>query len=158
MTPVVRVGSLYSKLPLIQPQGIPRLNPCARHIRRDTSPFVNTVQELLWTALRTLYTQSSTYSSLRPTSEPMKKVILIVLAVLVIGGGIVYLTLHQDSGLAAVQDGKVEKKDLASIVSASGQIKPKTYVNIGANAMGQITNLYVKERDHETARQQLDTH
>ena len=85
----------------------------------------------------------------------MKKVILIVLAVLVIGGGIVYLTLHQDSGLAAVQDGKVEKKDLASIVSASGQIKPKTYVNIGANAMGKITNLYVKEGDHVKAGQLL---
>ena len=55
----------------------------------------------------------------------------IVLAVLVIGGGIVYLTLHQDSGLAAVQDGKVEKKDLASIVSASGQIKPATKSPVG---------------------------
>jgi HlyD family secretion protein len=33
-------------------------------------------------------------------------------------------------------------------VSASGEIKPKTYVNIGANAYGKITHLYVKEGDH----------
>ena len=37
--------------------------------------------------------------------------------------------------------------DLAPIVSASGEIKPKTYVNIGANAFGKITRLYVKEGD-----------
>jgi hypothetical protein len=29
-------------------------------------------------------------------------------------------------------------------VSASGEIKPKTYVNIGANAFGKIIRLYVK--------------
>ena len=32
-------------------------------------------------------------------------------------------------------------------MSASGEIKPKTYVNIGANAFGKITRLYVKEGD-----------
>src|SRR5260370_36455927 len=37
--------------------------------------------------------------------------------------------------------------DLVSVVSASGEIKPKTYVNIGANAFGKITHLYVKEGD-----------
>ena len=33
------------------------------------------------------------------------------------------------------------------MVSASGEIRPKTYVNIGANAFGKITRLYVKEGD-----------
>jgi len=33
-------------------------------------------------------------------------------------------------------------------VSASGEIRPKTYVNIGANAFGKITHLLVKEGDH----------
>ena len=36
---------------------------------------------------------------------------------------------------------------LASVVSASGEIKPKTYVNIGANAFGKIIKLYVREGD-----------
>ena len=33
------------------------------------------------------------------------------------------------------------------MVSGTGQIKPKTYVNLGATAMGRITHLYVKEGD-----------
>ena len=41
----------------------------------------------------------------------------------------------------------MQRQDLATIVSASGEIKPKTYVNIGANAFGKITHLYVKEGD-----------
>ncbi|MEO8726090.1 MAG: efflux RND transporter periplasmic adaptor subunit [Acidobacteriaceae bacterium] len=78
----------------------------------------------------------------------MKKIILIVVCLAVAVGGIIYATIHRDSGLAAVQAGKVTRRDLVTIVSASGQIKPKDYVNIGANAFGKITNLYVKEGDH----------
>ncbi|HYM07311.1 MAG TPA: efflux RND transporter periplasmic adaptor subunit [Terriglobales bacterium] len=50
-------------------------------------------------------------------------------------------------GVVTVQTGKVAREDLASVVSASGEIRPKTYVNIGANAFGKITRLYVKEGD-----------
>ena len=46
-----------------------------------------------------------------------------------------------------VQTGKVVRQDLSSTVSASGEIKPKTFVNIGANAYGKITRLFVKEGD-----------
>ncbi len=56
--------------------------------------------------------------------------------------------VHQShKGVVTVQTGKAQRQDLASIVSASGEIKPKTYVNIGANAFGKITRLYVKEGD-----------
>jgi HlyD family secretion protein len=62
---------------------------------------------------------------------------------------IVAFTVHQSSkNVATVQTGKAQRQDLASVVSASGEIKPKTYVNIGANAFGKITHLYVKEGDH----------
>ena len=68
--------------------------------------------------------------------------ILVVLAI------IVGFTVHQSSkNVATVQTGKVQRQDLSTIVSASGEIKPKTYVNIGANAFGRITHLYVKEGD-----------
>src|ERR1700683_4799945 len=61
---------------------------------------------------------------------------------------IVGFTVHQSSkNVATVQTGKVQRQDLATVVSASGEIKPKTYVNIGANAYGKITHLYVKEGD-----------
>jgi HlyD family secretion protein len=72
-----------------------------------------------------------------------------------IGTGVAVLVLaiagiavHQSrKGLVTVQTGKAARQDLASIVSASGEIKPKTYVNIGANAFGKITRLYVREGD-----------
>ncbi len=50
--------------------------------------------------------------------------------------------------VVTVQTGKVQRQDLSSVVSASGEIRPKTYVNIGANAFGKITHLLVKEGDH----------
>ena len=62
---------------------------------------------------------------------------------------IVTVTVYQSrKNLVTVQTGKVQKQSLASIVSASGEIKPKTYVNIGANAFGKIVRLHVKEGDH----------
>jgi len=61
---------------------------------------------------------------------------------------IVGFTVHQSGkNVVTVQTGKVQRQDLATVVSASGEIKPKTYVNIGANAFGKITHLYVKEGD-----------
>ena len=35
-----------------------------------------------------------------------------------------------------------------SVVNATGQIRPKTYVNVGANAMGRVTQFYVTEGEH----------
>ncbi|MGH9544467.1 MAG: efflux RND transporter periplasmic adaptor subunit [Terriglobales bacterium] len=68
----------------------------------------------------------------------------IAIALLAIAG----IAVHQSrKGVVTVQTGKAVRQDLASIVSASGEIKPKTYVNIGANAFGKITRLYVKEGD-----------
>jgi HlyD family secretion protein len=61
---------------------------------------------------------------------------------------VVGIAVHErNKGVVTVQSGKAQRLDLASIVSASGEIKPKTYVNIGANAFGKITRLYVKEGD-----------
>jgi HlyD family secretion protein len=61
---------------------------------------------------------------------------------------IVAFTVRQSGkNVATVQTGKVQRQDLATVVSASGEIKPKTYVNIGANAFGKITRLYVREGD-----------
>ena len=76
-----------------------------------------------------------------------KKVLIGVGAALVLVV-IVSVTVYQSrKNLVTVQTGKVEKQNLASIVSASGEIKPKTYVNIGANAFGKIIRLHVKEGD-----------
>src|SRR5436305_1078585 len=61
---------------------------------------------------------------------------------------IVAATVYQSrKNLVTVQSGKAQKQNLAAVVSASGEIKPKTYVNIGANAFGKIIKLHVKEGD-----------
>ncbi|MFY9661978.1 MAG: efflux RND transporter periplasmic adaptor subunit [Terriglobales bacterium] len=76
-----------------------------------------------------------------------KKVLIGVGAALVLGI-IVAVTVYQSrKNLVTVQTGKVDKQNLASVVSASGEIKPKTYANIGANAFGRIVKLHVKEGD-----------
>jgi HlyD family secretion protein len=80
--------------------------------------------------------------------KPWKK-IAIGTGVVVVLAIIVGITVHQSGkNVVTVQTGKVQRQDLSSVVSASGEIKPKTYVNIGANAYGKITHLYVREGDH----------
>ena len=56
--------------------------------------------------------------------------------------------LHSQAGVTKVDIQKVTRQDLVSVVSGTGQIKPKTYVNIGATAFGRITHLNVHEGDH----------
>src|SRR5215468_8363003 len=66
-----------------------------------------------------------------------------LLALILVGIGI-----HQaNKGVVTVQTGRTQRENLSSLVIASGEVKPKTYVNIGANAFGKITHLYVYEGD-----------
>lgn len=75
-----------------------------------------------------------------------KVLIIIGIAVLLIA--VVGFTVNQtQKNVVTVQTGKVVKQDIASMVTASGEIKPLTMVNVGANAMGRIVRLYVKEGD-----------
>jgi len=74
------------------------------------------------------------------------KKILIVVGIIILVGAIVGFTVNQtQKNVVTVQTGKVMKQDITSLVTASGEIKPKTFVNVGANAFGRITRLYVKE-------------
>jgi HlyD family secretion protein len=83
------------------------------------------------------------------TTMKLWKKIAIGAGVAVVLAIIVGITVHQSGkNVVTVQTGKVQREDLSSVVSASGEIKPKTYVNIGANAFGKITHLFVKEGDH----------
>src|SRR5215831_15030949 len=76
------------------------------------------------------------------------KKILIILGIAVAVIAVVGLTVNQtQKNVVTVQTGKVVKQDIASVVTASGEIKPLTYVNVGANAQGRIVRLYVKEGD-----------
>ncbi len=77
-----------------------------------------------------------------------KKIFFVVLVVLLLAGVVVGSILHSQAGVTKVDTQKVTRQDLTAVVSGTGQIKPKTYVNIGATAFGRITHLNVKEGDH----------
>lgn len=84
-----------------------------------------------------------------------KKVLIGVVGALTALIAIAVVIHESNKGVVTVQTGKALRQDLSSIVSASGEIKPKTYVNIGANAFGKITHLYVKEGDRVSKGQLL---
>ena len=77
----------------------------------------------------------------------MKKILLIVLAVVVAAGLVALFVYKQQSGYTKVLTAKLVKQDLSTVVSGTGQIKAKTYVNLGATAQGRVTHFYVKEGD-----------
>src|SRR5262249_22525242 len=56
---------------------------------------------------------------------------------------------YNQRGIVTVQTGKVARQDLAALVTASGEIKPRNYINLGANTMGpaRINELLVAEGD-----------
>jgi HlyD family secretion protein len=75
------------------------------------------------------------------------KIVVGVLAVLVLAGGVAASIRYSQRDLVTVQTSKVVRTSLTSVVTASGEIKPKNYINLGANAQGRIAALYVKEGD-----------
>jgi len=70
------------------------------------------------------------------------------LIVLVSGGVFASIKLNQ-RGVVGVQTGNVVRQDLTALVTASGEIKPRNYINLGANTIGPapITDILVKEGD-----------
>jgi len=87
----------------------------------------------------------------------MKKILLIVLAILVAAGLVTFMVIKQQSGYTKVMTAKITRQSLSTVVSGTGQIKPKTYVNVGATSFGRITHLYVKEGDHVKKGQVIAT-
>jgi len=78
----------------------------------------------------------------------LKKILLIILAVVVLAGIVGLTIVRAQSGYTKVLIGTVGHENLTAVVNATGQIRPKTYVNVGANAMGRVTHFYVAEGDH----------
>ena len=77
---------------------------------------------------------------------------LIILAVVVVLGAIVVGNLRSRREKAVnVTVDKVQLQDLTSIVSASGEIKPKKNINISAQVPGRIIKIGVEEGDEVKA-------
>ncbi len=77
------------------------------------------------------------------------KVILLSVAAVVLVGLVLFAISWSKRGVVTVQTAKVGRQDIASIVTASGQIKPppEDLANVNANSMGKIVELLVHEGD-----------
>jgi HlyD family secretion protein len=86
----------------------------------------------------------------------MKKKVIIAGLVVVVLGAIAWanIAFKRAPGVTVTSE-KIEKRDLESIVSASGKIQPKSNVNISAETSGKVVGLYVNEGDAVTAGQLL---
>ena len=75
------------------------------------------------------------------------KLALGVAAPLLIAGGVYGNIQYGKRGIVTVQTGKAARQDLTALVTASGEIKPRNYINIGSNAAGpaRITQILVVE-------------
>jgi HlyD family secretion protein len=68
--------------------------------------------------------------------------------VLVIGGIAWYSIYKSNQNVVTVQTGRVARQDLISLVTASGEVRPKTYTNVLGEGIGKITDIVVEEGDH----------
>ena len=86
-----------------------------------------------------------------------KKVTLVVVGIVAFVGLAVGGVVWSRRGVVTVQTGKVQREDLAQIVTANGEIKPveQNQANVNANSIGKITEILVKEGDHVTKGQLL---
>jgi len=77
-----------------------------------------------------------------------KKIIIVVVAVAALAAIIGFSLNARRKDAVAVETGKVErKKTLVAMVSATGEIKPKNFVELQAEISGVITELLVEEGD-----------
>jgi HlyD family secretion protein len=77
-----------------------------------------------------------------------QKATLAVVVVLLIGGIAWYSIYKANQNVVTVQTGRVARQDLISLVTASGEVRPKTYTNVLGEGIGKITDIVVKEGDH----------
>lgn len=76
------------------------------------------------------------------------KVVTGILVLAAVAGGTVASIQYRQRGQVTIQTAAASKGTLTALVTASGEIKPKTYTNLAANAQGRIVALMVAEGDH----------
>ncbi|MCP4204078.1 MAG: efflux RND transporter periplasmic adaptor subunit [bacterium] len=82
----------------------------------------------------------------------MKRILIGAVVVLVLGG-VVFASLKSTSKKKGprVYGAEVERRSIARLVKASGEIDPRVKVNISAHVIGKIEKLYVEEGDEIAA-------
>lgn len=74
-----------------------------------------------------------------------KKIGSLVAVVIMVAAGASIAFYEARKGIETVQAAPVGRKDLTSIVSATGEIRPKTYTNVLAEGFGKITEILAHE-------------
>jgi len=78
-------------------------------------------------------------------SPKTKKIVGGAIALVVIASVVGFSVSRENRKKVTVQTGKVEKKDLVQVVTASGEVRPRRYVNVGANVSGRLVEIAVVE-------------
>jgi HlyD family secretion protein len=76
-----------------------------------------------------------------------KRILGAVAAVAVVGSIVGFNVARDARQRTTVQTGKVERRDLVQVVTASGEVRPRRYVNVGANVSGRLVEIAVLEGD-----------
>ena len=92
-----------------------------------------------------------------PGMKKWKKVTIAIAAVIVFASLAIGGAVWTRRGVVTVQTGKVQREDLAQIVTANGEVMPveQNQANVNANSFGKITEILVKEGDTVTKGQLL---
>src|SRR4029450_2202378 len=88
-------------------------------------------------------------------SPKTKKILGAVVALAVIGSVVGFSVSRENRSKVTVQTGKAEKKDLTQVVTASGEVRPRRYVNVGANVSGRLIDISVVEGERVKKGQTL---
>ena len=83
------------------------------------------------------------------------RIVVGVVAVAALGGIVAFNVTKERRNRITVQTQKVGRQDLVSTVTASGEVKPRKYVNISSNVSGRIVRMLVREGDRVKAGQVL---
>ena len=81
--------------------------------------------------------------------KPKWKILLAFGLIALVSGGVFASIKLNERGIVTVQSGTAVRQDVTAVVTASGEIKPKNYITLGANTAGAapITQILVKEGD-----------
>jgi len=80
------------------------------------------------------------------------KIVVLVVVVVAIAGGVIGGIRYSRQGVITVQTGEVDRGDLEAVVTASGEIKPRNYINIGANTVGPARLVEIAVVEGETVK------
>jgi HlyD family secretion protein len=84
----------------------------------------------------------------RLVMKTWQKIAITAAGLLVLGGIVWYSIYKSNQNVVKVQSGRVIREDLTSLVTASGEIRPKNYTNVLGEGIGKITDISVNEGDH----------